>query len=86
MSQYNPEFAYIQGEKNIVAGALSRLDIKDNQKPISSNLESMAEHFALSKNDLPEDIHPTNYKTIMKHQQKDKNLTKMSYTAIACVK
>ena len=36
----------------------------------------MAEHFALSKNDLPEDIHPTNYKTIMKHQQKDKNLIK----------
>ena len=32
----------------------------------------MTEHFALDKNDLPDYLHPVNYKTIMKFQQKDK--------------
>ena len=43
-------------------------------------VDSMAEHFALSDRDLPKEIHPTNYKTIMSHQQKDKNLIKIIKT------
>ena len=74
LEEYSPELVYIQGSKNIVADALSRLEIKDNKEPIAPNLEALAENFALSKNDLPEEIHPTSYKTIMKHQQMDKLL------------
>ena len=74
LEEYSPELVYIQGSKNVVADALSRLEIKDNKEPIAPNLEALAENFALSKNDLPEEVHPTSYKTIMKHQQMDKLL------------
>ena len=67
LEEYSPELVYIQGSKNVVADALSRLEIKDNKEPIAPNLEALAENFALSKNDLPEEVHPTSYKTIMKH-------------------
>ena len=79
LEEYGPELVYIQGNKNVVADALSRLDL-DTTDQVEATVDSMAEHFALSDRDLPKEIHPTNYKTIMSHQQKDKKLIKIIKT------
>ena len=77
LEEYGPELIYIQGNKNVVADALSRLDLNTDEPKVKPTMTSMAEHFALSNKDLPKEVHPTNYKTIMRYQQKDKNLVKI---------
>ena len=42
----NPELIYIQGSKNIAAGALSRLDIVDTINLIGHYICLSAEHFS----------------------------------------
>ena len=71
LEEYNTELIYIQGSKNFVADALSRLDILDTNIPIMPNMSSLAEHFSFEKEDV---LHSVNYKTIMKYQQDDKPL------------
>ena len=44
--EYNPVLMYIQGSRNIVADALSRLDIVDPDNPIKPDMLSLAEHFS----------------------------------------
>ena len=87
----------MKGSKNIVADALSRLDIidnldKDNTSTNSNNihnkveptLESLSENFTLNKEDV---LHPTSFKTIMRFHQQDKSFrslhahTRNNYTA-----
>ena len=72
LEEYGPELRYIKGENNVVADALSRLEIMET--PISKDSASMAEHFGLEEDDLPQDAFPLNYKTLMIHQQADKEL------------
>ena len=74
----SPEVIYIKGSTNIVADALSRLDIIENLNNTNFNnnkvepaLERLSENFALNKEDV---LHLTNFKTIMRFQQKDKSL------------
>ena len=74
LEEFGPELIYIPGNKNIVADSLSRLEIAENTEPVKAEVHALAEHFALTKEDAPEIAHPTNYKTIMKFQQKDKSL------------
>ena len=66
---------YIQGSKYIAAHALSDLEVEEHENIIQTDKQSMAEHFTLDKNDLPDYLHPVDYKTIMKFQQKDNTLT-----------
>ena len=73
LEEYGPELIYIQGNKNIVADALSRLELEVDKEKISPDVQALSEHFALKKKDMPEEAHPTNYKTIMLNQQKDKD-------------
>ena len=77
LEEYGPELKYIKGEHNIVADALSRLEItreedREPEQPVSQAY--MAEHFGLDKSDLPEDAYPLRYKTIAKYLEKDKEL------------
>ena len=72
LEEYGPELRYIKGENNVVADALSRLEIMD--QPISKDSASMAEHYGLEEDDLPKDAFPLRYKTLMIHQQTDKEL------------
>jgi len=74
LEEFGPELIYIQGNKNFVAAALSRLEIAEDTKPVKAEVHALAKHFALTKEDAPNMAHPTNYKTIMKFQQKDKSL------------
>ena len=43
LEEFNPELLDIKGEKNIVADALSRLDMK----PSSLTKDNLAEHFGI---------------------------------------
>ena len=66
---------HIQGSKNIAADALSRLDIVDTPNPVKNNIRSINEHYGLEDDDIS---HPTNYKTIVQNQEKDKDLIKIA--------
>ena len=65
IEEFSPELIYIKGQNNIIADALSRLDI---EPPHKSDLKPTAEHFAanyaLDDNDLPVDTFPITYSTI----------------------
>ena len=49
--------------------------ISNNNNRVEPSLESLSEHFALSKEDV---LHPTSFKTIMRFQQKDKSLIQIA--------
>ena len=71
---YSPEIVHIQGSTNIAADTHNHLELDENENTIQTNIQSMVEHFALDRNDLLDNLHSVNYKTIMKFQQKDKTL------------
>ena len=75
LEEYGPELIYIQGSKNTAADALSRLDIVDTPNPVKNNIKAVNEHYGLDDEDIS---HPTNYKTIMRYQQKDQELIKIA--------
>ena len=77
LEEYNPELIYIQGSKNIAADTLSRLDIVDTPNPVKHNIKSVNEHYGSEDEEIS---HPTNNKTIMQMQQKDKVLIKIAQT------
>ena len=72
----NPTLLYIKGENNIVADALSRLDMHTS----SLTKDNLAEHFGLEEDDLPKDAFPLSYRTIMLHQQSDRKLQQLALT------
>ena len=75
LEEYGPELKYLEGHKNIVADALSRLNIKTTEtelKDLQSLLLLNAECYADDK--LPDEIFPSSFKVIQKHQQSDKEL------------
>ena len=77
LEEFSPELVYIKGQNNVIADALSRLEIADtskkNKKP---KLDKLAELYALDDEDLPADAFPITYANILKNQQKDKKLLK----------
>jgi hypothetical protein len=77
IEEYSPELIYLKGQTNIVADALSRLNI-DSTQPISNvhncDVHYLAEHFALDNDELSNDIFPLHYKLIQQHQQKQRDL------------
>ena len=77
LEEFSPELIYIKGSKNVVADALSRLELVENVEKVPSTMDGLAEHFGLETKDLPKAAHPTKYKTIMSHQKKDKDLMKL---------
>ena len=80
LEEYGPELIYIKGENNVVADALSRLDLNptNSQPPAEETnfLSHMAECYGQDKQDLPKDLMPVNYKVIDHHQQHDSSLLK----------
>ena len=81
LEEYGPELKYIKGEHNVVADALSRLDMikEEDQEPKQPVTQSyLAEHFGLDSSDLPEDAYPLRYRIIEKYQALDKELISKS--------
>ena len=68
LEEFGPELIYIKGEHNLVADALSRLEMT----PQSLH---MAEAFGIDT--LPDDAYPLRFTNIIKHQQQDKKLLQL---------
>jgi len=73
LEEFGPELIYIKGENNIVADALSRLDMQE-QPPDTQSIDYLAECFGLDDKDLPIYAFPLKYSLIQKHQQADAEL------------
>ena len=71
------ETVYLQGENNIVADALSRLDIDPDDSPDKPNDLYLAEYFAMDDDDEPPTSLPFMYKSIMREQIEDSKLKKL---------
>ena len=60
LEEFGPTLEYVPGEKNVVADALSRLELTEEQL----DAFQYAEVFGVRKNDIPDDIYPLNYKQV----------------------
>ena len=69
LEEYGPKLAYIKGENNVVADALSHLEMTDKY-PILN----IAKHFGYEDEDLPENAYSLRYCNITAAQQRDKYL------------
>ena len=77
LEEYGPQLHYIKGENNIIADALSRLDIQKDQKPQVENMEYLSELYGMKSKELPKNAFPINLKLIQEFQQKDKKLCQL---------
>ena len=78
LEEYGPELIYVKGEHNVVADALSRLDLKSTQPPKDETYDAVAQRNAemltISKKDLKtDDIYPLGFKDMYQAQQADKH-------------
>ena len=70
IEEFGPTIEYIKGPKNIVADALSRLNLVSSP----SNLQDMADCYGLNKDDLQSNTFPITYQLINRKQNNDKTL------------
>ena len=68
IEEFGPTIEYIKGPKNIIADALSRLDLVSSP----SDLQDMVDCCRLNKDDLPSDAFPITYQLINCEQTKYK--------------
>ncbi len=82
LEEYGPELKYIKGEHNIVADALSRLEMMPENPPEDEsgppNGEEMAQLFCVTEDEIPfpTETYPLTYKYIRQEQIKDAKLQK----------
>ena len=70
IKEFGPTIQYIKGPKNIIADALSRLDLLSSP----SNVQDIADCYGLDKDDLPSDAFLITYQLINCKQNNDKTL------------
>ena len=70
IEEFGPTIEYIKGPKNIVANALSRLNLVS----LPSDLQDMVDCYGLDKDDLPSNTFPITYQLINHEQNNDKTL------------
>ena len=72
LEEYGPQIEYVEGEKNIVADALSRLlKLEDNVVP-SHSMAEFQELYGMDEADLPETAFPLTF-TNLAHMQNAQN-------------
>ena len=69
LEEFGPELKYIKGENNVVANALSRLEMSDNQEILN-----ISELYGYDEEDLPDSAYPIRYHDIPKSQKTDAKL------------
>jgi hypothetical protein len=69
IEEFGPTIQYIKGPKNVIADALSRLDLMSPATDVN-----MADCYGLDKTDLPSTAFPVTYQLINREQQKDATL------------
>ncbi len=76
LEEYGQELRYIEGENNIVADALSRLDLTNNEPYEQISIEEIAEFDANDEEDFPA-IYPLSYAEIAHEQGKDATIKRL---------
>ena len=69
LEEFGPELKYIKGENNVVADALSRLEMSDNQEILN-----ISEIYSYDEEDIPDSAYPICYHNIAKAQETDSKL------------
>ena len=69
LEEFGPELKYIKGGNNVVADALSRLEMSDNQ-----DILNISELYGYDGADLPDSAYPICYHDIAKAQENDAKL------------
>ena len=75
IEEFGPELTYIKGPKNVVADALSRLDLLHVEA-----FDVPIDNFGFDDDDLPEDAFPVSYDIIAREQAKDTALLNHALT------
>lgn len=75
IEEYSPDLHYVKGENNIVADALSRLDIADSQ--FEDTMDTFLGLMDCFVKEPSLDYHPLNYQHLHHAQQADKSLMKL---------
>jgi hypothetical protein len=75
IEEFSPELISLKGERNIIADALSRLELQNSDVPSTKmhDLRYLAEHFALEDEHLQSDAFPVHYKLLAQHQSHQKD-------------
>ena len=66
LEEFGPELKYIKGENNVVADALSRLEMSDNQEILN-----VSELYGYDDEDMTDSAYPIHYHDIAKSQKSD---------------
>ena len=69
LEEFVPELKYIKGENNIVADALSSLDMSDNK-----DILNISKLYGYNDDDMPDSAYPICYHDISKAQKNDAKL------------
>jgi hypothetical protein len=76
IEEFSPELIHLKGQMNLVADALSRLELATSAT-INDDMHDiyyLADNFGLEDDDLLEDAYPLQYKLIARHQNLQKDL------------
>jgi len=77
LEEYSPELRYVKGEHNVVADALSRMELLQEPVPEALYTEELRSvRYCFAQEELSEEDHPLSYRVLGEHQAKDKTLMK----------
>ena len=79
LEEFGPQVEYVQGPKNVVADALSRLDLKTKQHDEINDTQNPIQLSYVNQTDMDEvleSLFPMSPKEIRSHQEKDRKLLK----------
>ena len=76
LEEFGPSFEHIAGKKNVVADALSRLDMQINKHDHKEDTVENQQLSYVTEEDIIEEEFPMSPKEIASHQTKDKKLIK----------
>src|SRR6476620_10507295 len=79
IEEYSPDLQYIKGENNVVADALSRLEMDDKPNPHEAFITEVMclDWYCYAKEEQNFDSHPLSYEHLEKTQCADKSLKKI---------
>ena len=77
LEEYSPDLRYIKGEHNVVADALSRLDLLQSPMDEAHFTDEIRSHlYCYAHEELSDDEMPLSYQILGAHQSKDKQMLK----------
>ena len=80
LEEFGPTIQHVKGEKNVVADALSRLDMTTKQYDNISDLPEPSQLSYVTQGDIEEEAFPMLPKQIRRHQQADEQLINLFNT------